>query len=60
MMSVTQIMDGHNILDFVDPDIDAKLAELEREEVRGGGWGGGGGSGGGAGREGFSPALLLC
>ena len=25
-------MDGHNILDFVDPDIEAKLAELEREE----------------------------
>ncbi|PNW77981.1 hypothetical protein CHLRE_10g459500v5 [Chlamydomonas reinhardtii] len=28
-----EIMDGHNILDFVDPDIDAKLAELEREEA---------------------------
>lgn len=27
-----EILDGHNILDFVDPDIDAKLAELEREE----------------------------
>lgn len=27
-----EIMDGHNILDFVDPDIDARLAELEREE----------------------------
>lgn len=27
-----QILDGHNIMDFVDPDIDAKLAELEREE----------------------------
>lgn len=27
-----EIMDGHNILDFVDPDIDAKLEELEREE----------------------------
>mgnify|MGYP001807710086 CR=1 FL=1 len=56
----TQIMDGHNILDFVDPDIDAKLAELEREEVseaawwRGGvvgwlWWGGDGGGGGGGG-----------
>mmetsp|Transcript_20120 Transcript_20120/g.43823 ORF Transcript_20120/g.43823 Transcript_20120/m.43823 type:complete len:675 (+) Transcript_20120:351-2375(+) len=28
-----EIMDGHNILDFIDPDIDAKLAELEREEA---------------------------
>ncbi|EFJ51403.1 hypothetical protein VOLCADRAFT_57006 [Volvox carteri f. nagariensis] len=28
-----EIMDGHNVLDFVDPDIDAKLAELEREEA---------------------------
>ncbi|KAG2496998.1 hypothetical protein HYH03_005003 [Edaphochlamys debaryana] len=27
-----EIMDGHNILDFVDADIEAKLAELEREE----------------------------
>eukprot|EP00197_Chlamydomonas_leiostraca_P002622 CAMPEP_0202858348 /NCGR_PEP_ID=MMETSP1391-20130828/924_1 /ASSEMBLY_ACC=CAM_ASM_000867 /TAXON_ID=1034604 /ORGANISM="Chlamydomonas leiostraca, Strain SAG 11-49" /LENGTH=682 /DNA_ID=CAMNT_0049537261 /DNA_START=94 /DNA_END=2142 /DNA_ORIENTATION=- len=27
-----EIWDGHNILDFVDPDIDAKLAELEAEE----------------------------
>lgn len=27
-----EISDGHNVLDFVDPDIDAKLAELEREE----------------------------
>lgn len=26
-----EIMDGHNIADFIDPDIDAKLAELERE-----------------------------
>jgi nucleolar GTP-binding protein len=25
-------MDGRNIADFVDPDIEAKLAELEREE----------------------------
>jgi len=29
---IPEIMDGHNILDFVDPDIEAKLAELEREE----------------------------
>ncbi len=28
-----EIADGHNVLDFVDPDIDAKLAELEREEA---------------------------
>ncbi|KAI8469936.1 MAG: P-loop containing nucleoside triphosphate hydrolase protein [Monoraphidium minutum] len=27
-----EILDGHNIADFVDADIDAKLAELEREE----------------------------
>lgn len=27
-----EIMDGHNIADFIDPDIDAKLAEIEREE----------------------------
>ncbi|KAK3281987.1 hypothetical protein CYMTET_10256 [Cymbomonas tetramitiformis] len=27
-----EILDGHNIMDFVDPDIEAKLAELEREE----------------------------
>jgi nucleolar GTP-binding protein len=27
-----EILDGHNVADFVDPDIDAKLAELEREE----------------------------
>lgn len=26
-----EILDGHNIADFIDPDIDAKLAELERE-----------------------------
>ena len=25
-------MDGKNIADFVDPDIEAKLAELEKEE----------------------------
>eukprot|EP00201_Polytomella_parva_P017223 CAMPEP_0175061054 /NCGR_PEP_ID=MMETSP0052_2-20121109/13375_1 /TAXON_ID=51329 ORGANISM="Polytomella parva, Strain SAG 63-3" /NCGR_SAMPLE_ID=MMETSP0052_2 /ASSEMBLY_ACC=CAM_ASM_000194 /LENGTH=691 /DNA_ID=CAMNT_0016326873 /DNA_START=32 /DNA_END=2107 /DNA_ORIENTATION=- len=29
---IPEIMDGHNIIDFVDADIDAKLAELEREE----------------------------
>mmetsp|Transcript_63363 Transcript_63363/g.182367 ORF Transcript_63363/g.182367 Transcript_63363/m.182367 type:complete len:648 (+) Transcript_63363:85-2028(+) len=29
---VPEIMDGHNVYDFVDPDIDRKLAELEREE----------------------------
>ena len=29
---IPEIMDGKNILDFVDPDIDARLAELEREE----------------------------
>jgi len=29
---VPEIMDGKNIYDFVDPDIDKKLAELEREE----------------------------
>lgn len=28
-----EIMDGHNIADFIDPEIDAKLAELEREEA---------------------------
>lgn len=27
-----EIIDGHNVADFIDPDIDAKLAELEREE----------------------------
>jgi len=29
---IPEIMDGKNILDFVDPDIEARLAELEREE----------------------------
>jgi len=29
---VPEIMDGKNIYDFVDPDIDRKLAELEKEE----------------------------
>merc|ERR1711957_305230 len=27
-----EIMDGKNVADFIDPDIDRKLAELEREE----------------------------
>jgi nucleolar GTP-binding protein len=27
-----EIMDGKNIADFIDPDIEAKLAELEKEE----------------------------
>lgn len=30
---VPEIMDGQNVYDFVDPDIDKKLAELEREEA---------------------------
>mmetsp|Transcript_36018 Transcript_36018/g.76803 ORF Transcript_36018/g.76803 Transcript_36018/m.76803 type:complete len:641 (+) Transcript_36018:86-2008(+) len=29
---VPEILDGKNIYDFVDPDIDRKLAELEKEE----------------------------
>ncbi len=29
---IPEFMDGHNVADFVDPDIDARLAELEREE----------------------------
>merc|ERR1719159_1634081 len=29
---VPEIMDGKNIADFIDPDIEAKLAELEKEE----------------------------
>lgn len=28
-----EIADGHNVLDFVDPDIDARLEALEREEA---------------------------
>lgn len=28
-----EIIDGHNIADFIDADIDARLAELEREEA---------------------------
>lgn len=27
-----EVMDGRNVYDFIDPDIDKKLAELEREE----------------------------
>jgi len=27
-----EIMDGHNVMDFVDPDIDKMLEELEKEE----------------------------
>eukprot|EP00408_Alexandrium_pacificum_P034187 CAMPEP_0171292310 /NCGR_PEP_ID=MMETSP0790-20130122/72093_1 /TAXON_ID=2925 /ORGANISM="Alexandrium catenella, Strain OF101" /LENGTH=728 /DNA_ID=CAMNT_0011762043 /DNA_START=16 /DNA_END=2199 /DNA_ORIENTATION=+ len=30
---IPEIMDGKNIADFVDPDIDKKLLELEREEA---------------------------
>lgn len=30
---VPEIMDGHNVYDFVDPDIEKKLAELEKEEA---------------------------
>lgn len=30
---IPEIMDGHNVIDFIDPDIDKKLAELEREEA---------------------------
>lgn len=29
---IPEIMDGHNILDFVDPDIEARLEALERDE----------------------------
>jgi len=29
---VPEIMDGQNVFDFVDPDIERKLAELEKEE----------------------------
>ncbi|KAJ1662068.1 Nucleolar GTP-binding protein 1 [Coemansia sp. RSA 1646] len=31
---IPEIMDGKNVADFVDPAIDKKLAELEREEER--------------------------
>jgi nucleolar GTP-binding protein len=30
--AIPEVMDGKNIMDFVDPDIDAKLAALEKEE----------------------------
>jgi len=30
---IPEIMDGHNVADMIDPDIDARLAELEREEM---------------------------
>jgi len=30
---IPEIMDGKNVADFVDPDIDQKLEELEREEA---------------------------
>jgi len=29
---IPEIMDGHNVVDFVDPDIDKRLEELETEE----------------------------
>ena len=32
--SVPEIMDGKNIIDFVDPEIEAKLAVLEAEEAK--------------------------
>lgn len=31
---VPEILDGHNIVDFVDPEIETRLAELEAEEDR--------------------------
>mmetsp|Transcript_17709 Transcript_17709/g.41165 ORF Transcript_17709/g.41165 Transcript_17709/m.41165 type:complete len:646 (-) Transcript_17709:36-1973(-) len=30
---IPEIMDGKNVMDFVDPEIDAKLAQLEKEEA---------------------------
>eukprot|EP00928_Gymnodinium_smaydae_P094551 TRINITY_DN7959_c1_g1_i1.p1 TRINITY_DN7959_c1_g1~~TRINITY_DN7959_c1_g1_i1.p1 ORF type:complete len:647 (-),score=160.94 TRINITY_DN7959_c1_g1_i1:214-2154(-) len=30
--TIPEIMDGHNVADFVDPDIEARLLELEKEE----------------------------
>jgi nucleolar GTP-binding protein len=30
--AIPEIVDGRNIIDYVDPDIEARLAELEREE----------------------------
>ena len=52
-----ELLDGHNVLDFVDPDIDARLAELEREEEelevsRGGG--------GGTSARGGSSSQIVC
>ncbi|KAJ1873529.1 Nucleolar GTP-binding protein 1 [Coemansia sp. RSA 990] len=32
--NIPEIMDGKNVADFVDPDIEEKLAELEREDER--------------------------
>ena len=32
--SIPEIMDGKNVADFIDPDIEARLDELEREEER--------------------------
>ncbi|KAJ2529623.1 Nucleolar GTP-binding protein 1 [Coemansia sp. RSA 1937] len=31
---IPEIMDGKNVADFIDPDVEEKLAELEREEER--------------------------
>jgi len=31
---IPEIMDGKNVADFVDPEIEEKLDELEREEER--------------------------
>lgn len=31
---IPEIMDGKNVADFLDPDIEAKLDALEREEER--------------------------
>lgn len=30
---IPQIMDGHNIADFIDPNIEERLAQLEAEEA---------------------------
>jgi nucleolar GTP-binding protein len=32
--TIPEIMDGKNIADFIDPEIEAKLEALEREEER--------------------------
>jgi nucleolar GTP-binding protein len=32
--NIPEIMDGKNVADFIDPDIEAKLEALEREEER--------------------------